>query len=128
MLSQTNGRLFNSRLNLAALLLGLFAILMLLGGVLPSAQAATSLAVTKTDDTDDGVCDADCSLREAIDVAVSGDVIGIPAGTYTLTSSSELTIDENLTFNGAGASNTVIEASTVNPVQFPKTPAWQSTV
>ena len=88
MLSQTNGRLFNSRLNLAALLLGLFAILMLLGGVLPSAQAATSLAVTKTDDTDDGVCDADCSLREAIDVAVSGDVIGIPAGTYTLTSSS----------------------------------------
>ncbi|MEZ5465596.1 MAG: CSLREA domain-containing protein [Lysobacteraceae bacterium] len=37
--------------------------------------ATTSLAavhqVTKTADTDDGICDADCSLREAIDEAVN---------------------------------------------------------
>ena len=37
-------------------------------------QAAT-WTVTKTQDTDDGVCDADCSLREAIDVSSTGDVV-----------------------------------------------------
>ena len=37
-----------------------------------AAHAATR-TVTKTADTDDGVCDSDCSLREAIAVAVPGD-------------------------------------------------------
>ena len=32
----------------------------------PLAQAATTFTVTKTADTNDGTCDADCSLREAI--------------------------------------------------------------
>lgn len=36
------------------------------------ARAATWM-VTKTQDTDDGVCDADCSLREAISVSNTGD-------------------------------------------------------
>ena len=39
-----------------------------------SANAAT-LTVTKTADTNDGVCDSDCSLREAIAVSLSGDSI-----------------------------------------------------
>lgn len=39
-----------------------------------NAFAATRI-VTKTADTDDGVCNADCSLREAIDVSMSGDRI-----------------------------------------------------
>ena len=47
------------------------------------AQAAT-LTVTKTADTNDSICDADCSLREAISTAISGDTIDIPAGVYTL--------------------------------------------
>ena len=41
------------------------------------AQAAT-FTVTKTADTNDGACDADCSLREAIiaaNAAVGADVI-----------------------------------------------------
>ena len=33
--------------------------------VVPAAQAAT-FTVTKTDDTADGSCDSDCSLREAV--------------------------------------------------------------
>ena len=37
--------------------------------------AATTRTVTKTADTDDGVCNADCSLREAIDVSASGDQV-----------------------------------------------------
>jgi CSLREA domain-containing protein len=36
---------------------------------------AATLTVTKTADTNDGVCDSDCSLREAIAVAASGDLI-----------------------------------------------------
>ncbi len=46
--------------------------------------------VTKTADTRDGSCNADCSLREAIDAANASqgpDTINIPAGTYTVTRS-----------------------------------------
>ncbi len=35
----------------------------------------STLTVTKTADTNDGTCDADCSLREAIAAAASGDTI-----------------------------------------------------
>jgi CSLREA domain-containing protein len=44
--------------------------------------------VTKTADTSDGTCDADCSLREAITAANANagvDTVSIPAGTYTFT-------------------------------------------
>lgn len=40
-----------------------------------STTVGTSLVVTKTGDTNDGVCDSDCSLREALHVAHSGDSI-----------------------------------------------------
>lgn len=36
---------------------------------------AATLVVTKTADTADGICDADCSLREAVAAAASGDTI-----------------------------------------------------
>ena len=76
-----------------------------------TAQGAT-LTVTKTADTDDGVCDVDCSLREAIATAMSGDTINIPTGTYTLILGTELTINTNLTLNGAGPGDTIIQAAT----------------
>ena len=44
--------------------------------------------VTKTSDTNDGVCDADCSLREAViaaNAAVGPATINLPPGTYGLT-------------------------------------------
>jgi CSLREA domain-containing protein len=37
---------------------------------------ATSRTVTKTNDGFDGVCDADCTLREAINLSVPGDLVG----------------------------------------------------
>jgi CSLREA domain-containing protein len=46
----------------------LFLSFCLLAGLALTAQAAT-YTVTKTADTNDGVCDADCSLREAITAA-----------------------------------------------------------
>ncbi len=76
------------------------------------ANAAT-FTVTKTADTNDGVCDADCSLREAIfaaNNAAGDDVIEFASGSFgsastiTLTS-GEMTISANgsLTINGPGA-------------------------
>ncbi len=50
--------------------------------------AAPQLVVTKTADTRDGACNADCSLREAIDAAnASTSVVIVPAGTYAITRS-----------------------------------------
>ena len=43
--------------------------------------------VTKTEDTQDGVCDVDCSLSEAVEAANAApgmDVIIIPAGEYPI--------------------------------------------
>ena len=54
----------------------------LLFSISPFARA-TTFVVTKTADTNDGVCDADCSLREAINAANANpgpDVITLPAG------------------------------------------------
>ncbi|MEO5623505.1 MAG: CSLREA domain-containing protein, partial [Dokdonella sp.] len=51
-----------------------------------SVTAATQYAVTKTADTNDGACDADCSLREAIAASnANPGAVRIPAGTYSLT-------------------------------------------
>ena len=78
------------------------------------AQAAT-FTVTKTADTNDGFCDADCSLREAIiatNALPGADTITVPAGTYTLSiagtfedaaATGDLDITDELTFSGAGA-------------------------
>jgi CSLREA domain-containing protein len=65
----------------------------------------THFTVTKTTDTADGVCDSDCSLREAIDAANSegNDVlVEVPAGTYTL---SILNTSGNESLNVSGDLN-----------------------
>jgi CSLREA domain-containing protein len=81
------------------------------------AQAATTRVVTKLADTDDGVCDTDCSLREAIDVAVDGDAVTFAndvRGTITLELGriSTSTIVEII---GPGASNLTIAANPNSP-------------
>ena len=72
-----------------------------------AAQAAT-LTVTTTADTN-GVCNSgvNCSLREAIAAAASGDTIVFASPTFdspqTINISSELTISKNLTVTGRAA-------------------------
>ena len=66
------------------------------------------LIVTKIADTDDGVCNTDCSLREAISAASNGGSIGFSDSlfsspqTITLTN-GQLGIFKSLTITGTGA-------------------------
>ena len=93
----------------------------------PGALRADEFVVTKTADTADGACDADCSLREAVLAANSGPghVITIPAGTYRLTrvpaptdpedgNAGSLYVNRPVTINGAGKDVTIIDARPSN--------------
>jgi len=98
----------------------------LVGNSLPADEPATdetyllvqSFTVTKAADTDDGICDSDCSLREAINAANgSDDVSEITfAANYTITlNGSQLpVITTSITISGNGAENTIIQAD-ANP-------------
>jgi CSLREA domain-containing protein len=73
-------------------------------------KAQSNMVVTKTADTNDGVCDGDCSLREAIAVAneaLGFDTIIIPTGVYTLVLGQVVIID-SAALQGAGSSSTII--------------------
>jgi CSLREA domain-containing protein len=101
-----------------------FAVMAMLTFTAFSANTyAATFVVTKTADTADGTCDADCSLREAItaaNAAAGADVITVPAGTYTLTiagtnenanADGDLDIVSAVTINGAGSGTTIIQAN-----------------
>ncbi len=101
----------------AALALGL----LLLAAAAP--VGADLYIVRKTADTNDGVCDADCSLREAIVAANANpgiDYVTVPAGTYELTipgfeedlcATGDLDVTEGAFISGAGPGETVVDAS-----------------
>jgi len=90
-------------------------------------EGELAYVVTKFEDTDDGVCDEDCSLREAI-IAANGnpglDTVTLPAGEYTVTRSGsgagagDLNIEDALKLVGVGAATTVIEADGNNDRVF----------
>jgi len=95
---------------------------LLLVGLLPIQAQAATFTVTKTADTNDGSCNADCSLREAIraaNAAGGSDTVNVPAGNYVLTRSGndddafegDLDITEDLTISGAGAGSTTIDGN-----------------
>lgn len=78
-----------------------------------SAQAAT-LTVTKTADTNDGVCDTDCSLREAVASAADGDAITfgqvfLTPQTIRLAFDQDILIAKDLTITGPGADRLIID-------------------
>jgi CSLREA domain-containing protein len=83
-------------------------------------SAAPLYNVSKTTDTADGVCDADCSLREAIGASnVTPGAVLVPAGNYALTlagagednnATGDLDVKAALGLYGAGATATVIDA------------------
>lgn len=109
----------------AALGLALAAVAMVpFVASLPVAEAAT-LTVTKTADTNDGTCDSDCSLREAINASSAGDTVSVPAGSYFLTiagigedagTTGDLDIAVDLTIEGAGSVGAIVDANGIDRV------------
>ena len=109
-------------ITVAALVAAIIASLLL------SARPAlgATFTVSTTADTNDGICDADCSLREAIvaaNAAGGADTITLPAGAYTLTTpgagenaaaTGDLDITDDLTINGAGAATTIIDGGSLD--------------
>lgn len=101
---------FSSALTIAGLVLILFA----------AGARAEVFTVNKTADTNDGVCDIDCSLREAIAVAATGDVVQFATPpfnspqTITLTL-GELTITRSITVLGSGANLLTVRVGSDNP-------------
>ena len=85
--------------NLSAFIIGLLAIL-IIGGATANAASWT---VTKSTNSSDNVCDADCSLREAVFVADSGDTVvfdsNLVGQTFTL-GGSEIVITKQITIDG----------------------------
>src|SRR6202035_3419625 len=112
--------------NRSALAVALLALLGLAAA--PPPAAAAVFFVTKTADTLDGACDADCSLREAIVAATAlpgADVIVLGAGTYTLTragagedaaATGDLDVTGDLSILGAGAASTVLDGGLLDRV------------
>lgn len=79
-----------------------------------------TLTVTKTADTNDGICNADCSLREAIGAAASQDTIVFSslfgsAQSIVLTQ-GRILIDKSLTINAPGANLLSISGNDANRV------------
>ena len=89
------------------------------------ATHAATFTVTKVADTNDGTCDADCSLREAVVAAnASGaaDDIIVPAGIYLLdldpngagedlAATGDLDLTDEMNLSGAGADVTIIDGN-----------------
>ncbi|MDP9231778.1 MAG: right-handed parallel beta-helix repeat-containing protein, partial [Actinomycetota bacterium] len=89
---------------------------------------ATTFTVTRLDDPMPGVCDSDCSLREAVravDAGSGGDTIALPAGRFRLTiagagedaaATGDLDLTKSVTITGAGARQTLIDGTGIDRV------------
>ncbi|MCB0017993.1 MAG: CSLREA domain-containing protein, partial [Anaerolineales bacterium] len=108
-----------------------FAVKLVQAQATAATPAAVATTITVNTDADELNSNNNCSLREAI-VAANTDtaVDNCPAGSgadtitfadnYTITLTSALPdITTDLTIDGEGAANTIVQASTCNPVTLP---------
>ena len=80
-------------------------------GAFEGVRVPATITVTKTGDTDTTCIATDCSPREAIKAAQSGDKIVLSPGIYTLTLGRALSIAKSLTLEGAGSGHAIIQAA-----------------
>ncbi len=92
------------------------AVIAVAGACTPPASPNAPLLVTTTADTFDGVCDTDCSLRDAVAAAnalpqVNGapNRITLPTGTIVLSGATPLTVTRGLDITGAGVGLTTLD-------------------
>jgi hypothetical protein len=92
----------------------LLAVFVLLASA-AAAQASTITVNTTSDATPAaGECSGtagDCSLRQAVDAAQTGDTVQLPAGDYSLTLGTDLDVTKSLTIEGDTTSDTTINGS-----------------
>jgi CSLREA domain-containing protein len=94
---------------IAALAISLVGSLTISAPALEVAASPTTLTVTKLADTNDGACDADCSLREALAAAAPNDTVDFPSGlTGTINLGSTLTINKTVVINGPSTKSIII--------------------
>ncbi len=82
---------------------------------------AATLTVTKTEDTNDNLCDADCSLREAVFAAVAGDTVAFSplfstAPQLITLAHGQIFIDRDLSIQGPGAALLDISGANLNRI------------
>lgn len=90
-------------------------------GKVKPAVVKDAFIVTKIADTNDGVCDADCSLREAIAASnatagASSISFALPADSIITLSNGELIINSNLTINGADSPRLIVDANNTSRI------------
>ena len=82
------------------------------GDVYTIDKTGNSSVVTKLDDTDDGFCNVDCSLREAVESVIPGDTITFDAGLSgadeTIHLASVLTLTREVSIDGSALAELVI--------------------
>jgi CSLREA domain-containing protein len=88
-----------------------------------NATLAATFTVTKTADTNDAACNSDCSLREAIAAAATGDTIVFDETAFAGTQIIELTIGElvvgkNLNIEGTSAARLTVRRSSAAATNF----------
>jgi CSLREA domain-containing protein len=80
-----------------------------------AANVAPPLTVTKTDDTNDGACNEDCSLREAVAAAQSGDTIVFASPLFdtpqVINLNRQIVINRSMTIKGTSADRLVIRST-----------------
>ena len=100
-----------------AILAPLFAAFILLASA-AVAQATTIVVNTTSDAAPSGRMlrhRGDCSLRQAVDKAQSGDTVQLGAGVYSLTLGTDIEITKSVTLEGAGVASTSIDGSQNSP-------------
>jgi CSLREA domain-containing protein len=110
------------------LVLVLIAVAAALLSAAPTQAAGATFTVTKTADTNDGVCDSDCSLREAIvaaNASPDANTIVIPAGVYSLTipganedagATGDLDVGGDVTIAGDPIGTTIVDGGLLDRI------------